>query len=253
MIGEDSLVYSELIKFTYSDFDAYDHILPSSLQHHFQDAAGKHAELLGVGYLDMIRQGALWILSKLTIEILEPLNYDETYTLTTWPHRKRLIYFPREYAIRNQSGRLVAKSISTWHIFSRETRSIMSLSELDLGLLDEVERIPSNFESWQIDFPAEFKEFAGVPRLEHEVTFTELDHNGHMNNTHYSDLAVDSVAMSSERLISSYRIQFLCECALQDRIKTYRMLNNKSELVKGVKDGKEVFIAEINFTEVNHG
>lgn len=245
MIGEMQEIYSEKIKFTYSDFDAYDHILPSSLQQHFQDIAGKHAELLGVGYQDMFRQGALWILSKISLVIIEDLIYDQEYTLKTWAHKKRLIYFPREYAIYDSEGKLVVKCMSTWHIFSKDTRNIISLKNIDLGVLEHVDSIPSNFESWQIEIPGDFAN--GTEKLTHQVTFTNLDHNGHMNNTHYSDLAIDSLQITKDDIIDEYRIQFLSECALGEQIKTQVLFDNPYHLIKGSTENKETFRAMVKF------
>ena len=40
------LIYTKTIRFAYSDFDTYDHILPSSLQRFFQDIAGEQCDKL---------------------------------------------------------------------------------------------------------------------------------------------------------------------------------------------------------------
>lgn len=244
-------IYEEKVKFTYSDFDAYDKILPSVLQKCFQDIAGKHAEIMGVGYLDMIAQGALWIVSKIHMVLLKNIEYDCEYTIRTWPHRKRLIYFPREYAIYDSEGNLVVKCMSTWHIFSKDTRQIMSLDSLNLGLLDSVEKIPSNFDSWNIDIDNEIENGQGEPRLEHLVTFTELDHNGHMNNTHYSDVALNSLnEIKRDDVLEEVKIIFLSECALRDVISTFYYKSGDEEYIKGVKDGKNIFITAFKFKEV---
>ena len=53
-----------------SDFDKYNHIKPSAVLDLFQDAAGQHAIILGVGFEDMLKRSFLWVLTKIKFKVL---------------------------------------------------------------------------------------------------------------------------------------------------------------------------------------
>lgn len=68
-----------------SDFDKFNHIKPSAILDLFQDAAGQHAEEIGVGFQEMIKQSYLWVLTKVKFKIIsEPKSYQKV-NIKTWP------------------------------------------------------------------------------------------------------------------------------------------------------------------------
>ena len=187
------LIYTKTIRFAYSDFDTYDHILPSSLQRFFQDIAGEQCDKLNVGYLDLLKQDALWIVSKMQIDFFYQLKYDEDYIFKTWPLKRRMFYFPREFEISDKKGNVIVRCISTWHIFSNSDRKLINPKNMNLSGLDKAEENQSFYENWNIDILKEYETQTGQNMFSHKVMFTELDHNGHLNNTHYSDIALNSL------------------------------------------------------------
>ena len=53
-----------------SDFDRYLRIKPSSVLELFQDAAGQHAEEIGVGYEEMAKRSYAWVLTKVKLKFV---------------------------------------------------------------------------------------------------------------------------------------------------------------------------------------
>ena len=57
-----------------SDFDKYNRIRLSSVLDLFQDAAGQHADLLGVGFERMLERHYLWVLVRIKLQIISQMH-----------------------------------------------------------------------------------------------------------------------------------------------------------------------------------
>ena len=68
-----------------SDFDKFGQIKPSAVLDLFQDAAGQHAEEIGVGFKAMLERSYLWVLTRIKFKILScPKSYQKVI-VKTWP------------------------------------------------------------------------------------------------------------------------------------------------------------------------
>lgn len=244
-------IHYEKVKFNYSDFDVYDRVLPSTLFRICQDAAGRHGEELGIGYLDLLNQGALWVISKAVVKILGKIEYGKEYALRTWAHRKRIIYFPREYELLDEKGNKLMVALSSWHIFSLNERSIINPKGINLADFEKYYHEESSFESSVIFVPKELETFAGEKRLVHEVTYSQLDHNHHMNNTKYIDLALDSIpdVLDAKRSLKEVTALFCSECNIGDVIETLYEKVDDEYYIRGVRNEKNVFSVSFKFEE----
>ena len=119
------LSYSEQYKIRTSELDYRDNMRLSAYLDLFQTIAGKHAELLGLGYEEMLKKGIAWVITKVKFDCILPLLSDETVTVVTEPHEKGLMDFTRDYYIYKQSGELAAKGTSQWVHIDFATRKLV--------------------------------------------------------------------------------------------------------------------------------
>ena len=61
-------IYSETFRTRESDFDVNGNIKPSAVLDFFQEIAGTHANLLGLGFDDLIENDLLWAIVKVKFE-----------------------------------------------------------------------------------------------------------------------------------------------------------------------------------------
>ena len=59
------------------DFDKYDRIMPSAVLDLFQDAAGQHAEEIGVGFADMIARCNSTLFASVAPDVLTTADIDK--------------------------------------------------------------------------------------------------------------------------------------------------------------------------------
>ena len=63
--------YQENFRLRISDFDTFDHLTPHAVLDLFQDVAGKHADLIGVGFDKMIKDNLIWVLLRTKYEVIK--------------------------------------------------------------------------------------------------------------------------------------------------------------------------------------
>lgn len=227
------------ISFRKEDFDSDENIKASSLMYSFQEIAAEHADKLGFGFDDMIKNNRIWVLNKLKFRIYGRLKKDVEYELSTYPRPKKGVSWFRDYYLRDEHGALMTAGASQWCIINFDTRRI--------------ERTGLDFDGEYIDHPAfeEGIEKIRIPELtmagKHTVTETDLDENRHTNNCRYADMISDVLGRSDHE---SFTINFTRETRLGDEIMLYTGVGEteESKVVVGKSaDGSQVFHAGIKF------
>lgn len=169
--------------------DRFGRAKPSCLLRFAQDAAEAHCLLLGTDWNTMAEKNLFWAVIRQRIEILRLPREGETITVKTWPMPTTKVAYPRATEGFDSEGNCVFKVISLWVIMDMTTRVMIRPDR-------------SGVEVHGITLGSELKAPAGLSfrnftqSLCRTVGFTELDINGHMNNTRYADWLCDLVDSS---------------------------------------------------------
>lgn len=158
------------------------------LGNHLLRCASLHAGLRGFGYEDMQKAHHAWVLSRLSVQLEEMPRTGEEYVIETWVARIYRQFTDRHYAITGADGRVYGYAASTWALIDVDTRLPMDLDTLpDGGFTDAV-----------IDREAPIPGFARIrltPQAtvakRHDVVYTDLDINGHVNSIRYIEMMLD--------------------------------------------------------------
>lgn len=178
-----------------------------------QDTAWIHAEHLGWGYEDLIRNQTIWVLSRQKLVMREWPLWQETVTINTWPRRSGAIMALREFEIL-VGDRKVGACSTSWLVLDWNTRKVQKLDRImsgivsrDEGVLDiAAERVPPR---------TDLKEVARF-----EVRNSDLDVNGHVNNTRYAQWLTDTMTLDELKAyaIDEYEVNFLAETGVGDTV-----------------------------------
>lgn len=223
------------IRFTDTDFDEKGNIRASSLMFHFQEIAAEHADQLGIGYDELIKDNMIWVMSKLKFKVFGKPAAGRDYELSTYPRPRKGVTYYRDYYLREADGTLTAAGLSHWCVINFATRKIERTSlEFDGEYIDHVV-FDEGIEKIKPCEPAA----AGV----HVVTAEDLDINEHTNNCRYADIVSELLGNSA---IRSFNISFVQESRLGDRILLMREDTDEGSIVTGkLEDGRKVFQAEV--------
>jgi acyl-ACP thioesterase len=181
-------IEQEKLEVRFGSIDRSDRLTLASTFDLFQEAAINHAEALGVGRDAMVKTGQIWVLSRLSVVWDRRPVWREEITVRSWPRGWEKLFALRDYDIRDREDHAVVRGRSCWIILDMEKRrplrpqALMETLPMNEGL-DAMTGTPASLES------------RGDPRLlgERTALYSDIDYNGHVNNTRYIQWIQDRV------------------------------------------------------------
>ena len=202
--------YDETFTLRPRDCDLNDKWRPSAILETMQDVAGTHSLLLGCGREELVKKNIVWVLSRSELHMDRYPVSGEKITVHTFPTPTRICFFPRYYIVTDARGEMVGKAGTLWLLLDLTTRRMLPPG--DVGKL-----IPDNKDlSVPMNLPATVGNLQGEEFVsEYRPVYTDLDVNGHVNNTRYADwlcnaLGIDMMTeYEPERIILNYNHEVL--------------------------------------------
>lgn len=186
--------------------DRYGRVKPSAILFFAQEAAGGHCMELALDWDTLAKQNLFWAVIRHRVQISRLPVAGETITVETWPMPTTRSAFPRATVAYDSQGNEVFRTVSLWVLMDTVSRAMVlpGKSGIDLtGTLRGSELAPPS---------------SILPKtLENTVTrrvgYTELDRNGHMNNTRYMDWIDD---LLPSQFHGSHPVQEFTVCYLSE-------------------------------------
>lgn len=172
--------------------DCFGRCKPSSLLLFAQEAAEAHCQQLGADWDTMAQKNYFWAVIRQRLEISRLPKTGETITIKTWPLPPTRVAYPRAVEGFDGEGHSLFQVISLWVIMDMTTRAMVLPGKS--GVVVE-----------GFSLGTELKAPAGLPAAEFDreftrtVSFSDLDRNGHMNNTRYLDWLCDLLPAAYHR------------------------------------------------------
>ncbi|TAE47860.1 MAG: hypothetical protein EAZ89_16670 [Bacteroidetes bacterium] len=178
-----------------------------SLCQMLQEAAGSHANALGLGFDQMHSLGQVWVLNRWKAEINEAASWRDTLRIETWIREMSGPFSWRDFEVLHESGSKIASASALWVALDihtrRPVRQISSPAPVPL--------IPQKTAACGTALKIAAREFPEPPLL-FTVNYSDLDMVGHVNNTSYLRWMQDALyAQTKHRELLSVEMQFLAE------------------------------------------
>ena len=220
------------------DFDKYNRIKPSAVLELFQDAAGQHAEEIGVGYEPMKNRSYMWVLLKVKLKIVSNPKSYQNVIIKTWPLAPNRVSYRREFRMEDENGEYLIGGSSEWVVVHSERRRLVAdpnLYPFTEGFLTDV-----IFEG-KLDRVDDF-ETNEIPRIVN-AGFSEIDVNNHVNNTKYANYIMDAVLPDEKDVLSVFQIEYKKEVLEGTQLKIYHSKDNNEVVAKGLNEDGDIMFA----------
>ena len=169
--------------------DCFGRCKPSSLLRFAQDAAEEHCIRLGTDWNSMAKKNYFWAVIRQKMEITRLPNTHETVTLKTWPMPTSRVAYPRATEGYDKDGNTLFKIISIWVIMDMDSRAMVLPGKSGIA-------VDGTVLGTELKAPGGLPAFEGECNTRRAVSFSDLDINGHMNNTRYLDWLCDLLPAS---------------------------------------------------------
>ncbi|HHY90785.1 MAG TPA: acyl-ACP thioesterase [Clostridiales bacterium] len=251
---ERVFLYKRKYRVQLSDVDFTRKLKLSTLFNYFQETASMASDNLDMG-IDTLAQkyGVAWALIRVGLEINRNPSWNEEIIIETWPPEPNKFDFPRDFIVRDLDGNPIIKAISTWIIFDLKTRKIRKSEVIEPNYPEKTKKRALDWELGNL------KHFGNLqPVYKKVIGYSDIDFNGHLNNSKYIDFMMDCFSVENHKKYSvrSMQINYINEALPGDTLVLLRDISNLHEnyiYIEGIneKDNKPIFKAKVKIQPKN--
>lgn len=231
-----SLVMERDYRLRWMDFDKYGRMLPAAILDICQDGATMHAVELGIGRDDISPNGVFWAVVRTKYEVVRQPEHHQVITLRTWPHSLSRFSIIRDFSLLDENRETLVKATSEWVVMDIETRKFASVKDIYQGPTDFLE--DRSFEKKPRKNP-NFDE-GNLPVQTVVPGFSDIDINGHVNNTMYANYVLNALNPNEETAIKTLQIDYRHEVLPGAPLEIHTLAEGARVLSKGINEAGEV-------------
>ena len=227
---------------TSNDIDGNLEIKLSSLTRYMQQVATDHANKIGFGHKQLGKERHIWVIIRMQMYINRLPKIDEEFYIATHPGESKSFLYFRHFEVYDSHNKLLAVASSSWVVLNYDTRKVV-IRPFDKPIPEETDKN---------DIPLPDKVVGEAPNLvdSRKARYSEVDMNGHINNTRYVDYIQDmhDTAFFKENRIGKILINFEKEIKEGDLINLYSN-NDSPEIIIGKVEEHTSFAAKVEYVK----
>ena len=177
-------VYTTQFPVTPVHVDCFGRCKPSSLLRFAQNAAEEHCHLLGTDWDSMAKKRYFWAVIRQRIQFTRYPKAGQTVTVKTWPLPTTRVAYPRAAEGYDEEGNLLFQLISLWVIVDMDSRTMVLPGKSGVN-------VEGTVLGTELKIPSGIPTGTSTHSQLRTVSYSDLDVNGHMNNTRYLDWICD--------------------------------------------------------------
>jgi len=240
----------DLYRIYWYDADITGTVKASAICNYLQESAWRHAVDLGFGFYEMRGKKQVWVIVSFVVKMEALPQWGEKIRVETWPRKIDRFIAMRDFRIYSDKHMKLGAATSSWMVLNLDSRRPCKLDDLEIIAGNHI----SSDNALGEDAPL-LKSEGGLEKvLEHTVQYSEIDHNGHVNNTRYIDWCYNSIPSDFHRKkrFETLTINYLSEVKEEEKIEINRKeLPGERYSFEGARrvSGKQVFRAEISWLD----
>lgn len=160
--------------------DSNGRVKPSVLLYFAQEAACRHCDLLALDWDTLSKQDLFWAIIRHKVQITRLPKEGETVAVETWPMPTTRSAFPRATVGYDAEGKELFRTMALWVLMNTKTRTMVLPGKSGIAL-------EGTLRGTELSVPSSILPKSWENTVSRPVRYTELDRNGHMNNTRYLD------------------------------------------------------------------
>ena len=199
-------IYQQDIEITDIYVDRYGRLKPSMILYFAQEIAGQHCHQLAVDYEALAQRRLFWAVTRHRVQITRLPVRGEKLHIETWPMPTTRVAYPRAMAAYDEAGNECFRIISLWVLMDIDKRSMILPGKSGVS-------VDGTLRGTELSSPLGLVAKPLASQRQRAVCFTDLDRNGHMNNTRYLDWINDLLpsAFHASHCIRDFTVCYLSE------------------------------------------
>ena len=174
---------------------------------YLQDAAGRHADQLGLGLKQLRESDLSWVLSRIRVKMDSFPEYGDILRITTYPSGFDRLFAYRQFILSSaEDGRIFGYAGSAWLTLNPANYRPVSPAKYLTGLPQWEFEGDTFFQGEALGKLSASDHTPEMPQ-EHRISSTYIDYNRHLNNTYYAMFTEDWLGEKSKSPVRMKEIQ----------------------------------------------
>ena len=222
-------IYEKTQDVSFSLCDFTERLKPSALLCLTSDLAGEDYGDRGLPHDKLLNEGFVFLVSRVRFSIRRNVWAEERIKFITYERKLAGPFCIRDYILEDAGGERIIEGRSAWILCDPNTRRILRPSSFPHEIQNHEDII------LEVGEPDKLCQIEDMQRIgERRVVYSDLDGNGHVNNSVYGDIACDVLPMELfEGELKEFAINFVKEAKMGDTITLYGGRDGESHVVKG--------------------
>ena len=243
MSNNNSSIATRTFKIATYDIGFNNQMKISSIMKYQQDIGDEYLASSGFTHDYLYNEvGVFFAVSHMRIHIFRLPKLDETVQLTTWctgggDESK----FRRCFRFSSENGETLIESIALLPVIDVNTRRAIRPSRVEAFQVFAYNDLPLSI----VNPKKVAKKEEYTHSLSRTIRYSDLDYNGHVNNTVYADIILDSLPKGTEtNEIEQLDIYFRAEMKMGQNITVSSVVEGETAYFCGENDGTVCFTAK---------
>ena len=182
-----------------------------------QEAGERDLAAHGLSYNRLCELGFVFVVTRARCRIHRLPEFGERVRLYTWNRGEKGVQFRRNYLWLGENEEILIESKSYFALVDPNTHSLLRPETFRPYALPVCELDNGCPEPRKVSLPDEFSATHTRP-----IRFTDLDYNGHLNNTVYADFMADYFPTGMmDKTPQEFSIDFLSEALSEDTLEIH--------------------------------
>lgn len=223
--------------------DATGSLKVSALLKFMQECSTVQLENSEISQKNLLDNGKSYLLTRLNMSVYKPVCAYDEIEVSTWPCESRGLSFTRCYQAR-RDGNIVADVITVWSIYDFARGRLCRVSDFEFDIETE--------DALELDSPARIhipSELNLTLAGERAVVYSDLDSNGHINNTNYPDIICDFIPDMNKKRVIMMSISYVSEALYGETLKVYTTNSDGQYYIRTLRPDGAVNCEAIVMTE----
>ena len=199
-------IFSKEFEITDMCVDCFGRLKSSVILMYAQEVAGMHFTELSCDYDTLLKRHLFWAVARHSVQVTRLPKLGEKIRVETWPMPTTRAAYPRSMVAYDEAGNECFRSISLWVLMDTDTRNMILPGKSGISVV-------GTLRGGELPSPSCLAARPLGSESQRRVSFTDLDRNGHMNNTRYLEWIADLLPSSFHRghSIREFTVCYLSE------------------------------------------
>ena len=243
---EENLIHRTEFIVTSADTDMYSRLRLGSFINMLIQSAIQSADKLEFGHLKMIENKLFWVLSRMTVQISQPLKWYDKVDVITWPRDINGLLYLRDFEIIKDSA-VIGKATSGWLAVDIESKRPKNVHFSDPTAFTTLKNRQALME-----FPEKLSSVSNGDPFSINPSFFDLDMNRHVTSTRYIDWMMDTFSpeFHKNHYPGSISINYMKETLIDEELDLLCHKDNEHQYSfegKNRKSQSPAFRAKLSF------